>query len=138
MTQVRTNIFWLTIGHAIAPDCLPSRCPQMDLFSFGGAHNEEDEGQDDVRIWYTSLDEFRPLNQRFHTGKFMESYYAKSIKTGQHLVVKKYIKGTQPADPLTCVATPDMSFCRLRANYFTRELPSTNDVSAPACLLQLI
>ena len=81
-----------------ASDLRSPCCPQLDLFSFGGTHHEVDEEQADVRVWYTSLEEFRPLNQCFHTGKFMECYYAKSIKTGQHLVVKKYTKGT-PASP---------------------------------------
>lgn len=67
----------------------------MSLFSFGSAAQQDDDlrEQAEARIWYTSLEEFKPLNQRFFAGEFKESFYAKSLKTGEYHVIKKYCRG---------------------------------------------
>ena len=70
--------------------------PQMNLLSFGTLDKEEEDGEGEEvvsRVWYTSADDFKPLKQRFYSRGYKESYYAYSLKTNEHLVVKKYIRG---------------------------------------------
>ena len=72
---------------------------QLNLFSFGNATDqEEDNTVVEARVWHTSLDEFKPLTQKFFSSGFKESYYAKSLKTGEYHVIKKYYKGEADSD----------------------------------------
>ena len=62
------------------------------MFSFRNAELEE-EDKVETRVWHTSLDEFKPLTQKFFSLGFKESHYGRSLRTGEYHVIKKYYKG---------------------------------------------
>lgn len=56
----------------------------------GGEESAEEEGVQD--LWFTSLDDFKPLCHMVHRGHIMTAWFAQANKTGQHFVLKKYDK----------------------------------------------
>jgi hypothetical protein len=66
------------------------------MMSNNGAEEGEAEAEPEEAAgptWFTSLEEFRPLQYRYYSGAFMESYFACTVKTGEHYVLKRYFKG---------------------------------------------
>eukprot|EP00775_Hariotina_reticulata_P006582 gene6582-6810_t len=43
-------------------------------------------------LWFTSLDDFKPICHMLHRGRYMTAYFACAIKTGQHFLLKKFDK----------------------------------------------
>ncbi|KXZ51578.1 hypothetical protein GPECTOR_12g541 [Gonium pectorale] len=52
--------------------------------------NEEDD--EDGRLWFTSLNDFKPLTFKYLTGRYSSAYFACSVKTGQHYILKQFEK----------------------------------------------
>ncbi len=57
--------------------------------SVGDGTTDEGMGDD---LWFTSLDDFKPLCHMLHRGRYVTSYFACAHKTGQHFLLKKYEK----------------------------------------------
>lgn len=53
---------------------------------------EPEEEEPDEELWFTSMDDFKPVCHMLHRGKFMTAYFACANRTGQHFVLKKYDK----------------------------------------------
>eukprot|EP00879_Flechtneria_rotunda_P028221 GHRR01030310.1.p1 GENE.GHRR01030310.1~~GHRR01030310.1.p1 ORF type:complete len:256 (+),score=66.20 GHRR01030310.1:1141-1908(+) len=49
-----------------------------------------EEQQED--LWFTGLDDFKPICHMLHRGRYMTAYFACANKTGQHFLLKKYDK----------------------------------------------
>lgn len=62
-------------------------------------HQEYDDELDDdelgieSKLWYTSLNDFKPLTFKYLSGRYSSAYFACSVKTGQHYILKKFEKG---------------------------------------------
>lgn len=54
------------------------------------ADAEAEQEQDD--LWFTSLDDFKPICHMLHKGKYMSAYFACANRTGQHFLLKKFDK----------------------------------------------
>eukprot|EP00879_Flechtneria_rotunda_P024243 GHRR01025691.1.p1 GENE.GHRR01025691.1~~GHRR01025691.1.p1 ORF type:complete len:296 (+),score=91.27 GHRR01025691.1:419-1306(+) len=52
-----------------------------------------EEQQED--LWFTGLDDFKPICHMLHRGRYMTAYFACANKTGQHFLLKKYDKREQ-------------------------------------------
>jgi hypothetical protein len=69
----------------------------VDQRSDGGDLQGEEEGhaEEDAErgFWYTSMEQFKPLHHKLHRGKHMTAYFACSVITGEHFVLKAYPKG---------------------------------------------
>lgn len=71
---------------------------------FGGTmgRNSSSSKSDDTapqqeELWFTGLDDFKPICHMLHRGRYMSAYFACANKTGQHFLLKKYDKRKQPA-----------------------------------------
>lgn len=43
-------------------------------------------------LWFTGLDDFKPICHMLHRGRTMTAYFACAHATGQHFLLKKYDK----------------------------------------------
>jgi hypothetical protein len=71
--------------------------------SMGGrqeAQQQEEEGGRD--LWFTRLEDFKPLCHMLHRGHAMTGWFAQANKTGHHYVLKKYDK-REPGRRLHCL-----------------------------------
>jgi hypothetical protein len=41
----------------------------LSLLRKDGEHNDDDDDQEHKNVWYESLDAFKPLSYRMHTGR---------------------------------------------------------------------
>ena len=53
----------------------------------GGAQGEGEEEE-----WFTGLEQFKPLCHMLHRGHAMQAWFAQSLVSGRHFVLKKYDK----------------------------------------------
>ncbi|GAX84166.1 hypothetical protein CEUSTIGMA_g11589.t1 [Chlamydomonas eustigma] len=53
--------------------------------------------------WLTSLEEFKPVTLQLHSNKIRQTFFARSIHSGKHYVLKKYEKGEMNSAELTSV-----------------------------------
>jgi hypothetical protein len=56
-----------------------------------GAGGSSGEGEAEA-LWFTGLEDFKPLCHMVHRGHVMTAWFAQANKTGQHFVLKKYDK----------------------------------------------
>ncbi len=72
--------------------------PALQVFAklmnqeYEDAWDDEDE-EDDGRLWFTSLNDFKPLTFKYLTGRYSSAFFACSVKTGQHYILKQFEKG---------------------------------------------
>lgn len=63
----------------------------------GKEYQEEGAGEQEVveaaPLWFTSLDDFKPITFMYYRGRYMCSFFACSIRTGEHFILKKYERG---------------------------------------------
>ncbi|KAG2498335.1 hypothetical protein HYH03_003595 [Edaphochlamys debaryana] len=52
----------------------------------------EDEPEPEGPLWFTSLADFKPLTFKYLTGRFTHAYFACSVKTGEHYILKQFEK----------------------------------------------
>ncbi|KAF6262064.1 hypothetical protein COO60DRAFT_1699492 [Scenedesmus sp. NREL 46B-D3] len=62
------------------------------LMGRGSASSRADAGEEAEALWFTSLDDFKPICHMLHRGRYMTAYFACANKTGQHFLLKKYDK----------------------------------------------
>ncbi|GLC37330.1 hypothetical protein PLESTM_000569200 [Pleodorina starrii] len=55
--------------------------------------SEEDELGVEGKLWFTSLSDFKPLTFKYLSGRYSSAFFACSVKTGQHYILKKFEKG---------------------------------------------
>jgi len=64
--------------------------------SLGGARSGEGaEGEDEEAsrdLWFTQLEDFKPLCHMLHRGHVMTAWFAQANRTGHHFVLKKFDK----------------------------------------------
>lgn len=58
-------------------------------------NSHADDEQEPAPKWFTSLEDFHPLQYRYHQGKYMESWFACALVTGEHFILKKCLKGEE-------------------------------------------
>ncbi|GFR45653.1 hypothetical protein Agub_g7064 [Astrephomene gubernaculifera] len=51
----------------------------------------EEEGEEG-RLWFTSLADFKPLTFKYLSGRYSSAFFACSVKTGQHYILKQFEK----------------------------------------------
>jgi hypothetical protein len=49
--------------------------------------------QEEGPLWFTSLEEFKPLEYAFHSGRYVTAFFACRKVTGEHFVLKRFDKG---------------------------------------------
>ncbi|GIL46486.1 hypothetical protein Vafri_3454 [Volvox africanus] len=54
---------------------------------------EEDDMGVDGKLWFTSLNDFKPLTFKYLSGRYSSAFFACSVKTGEHYILKKFEKG---------------------------------------------
>ncbi|GLI59304.1 hypothetical protein VaNZ11_001157 [Volvox africanus] len=54
---------------------------------------DEDDVGVDGKLWFTSLNDFKPLTFKYLSGRYSSAFFACSVKTGQHYILKKFDKG---------------------------------------------
>ncbi|PNH03336.1 hypothetical protein TSOC_010613 [Tetrabaena socialis] len=52
----------------------------------------EEEEEEAGPLWFTSLAEFKPLTFKYRSGRYSSCYFACSVKTGEHYILKQYEK----------------------------------------------
>ena len=57
-----------------------------------GSSKSDDAATEQEELWFTSLDDFKPICHMLHRGRYMMAYFACANKTGQHFLLKKYDK----------------------------------------------
>lgn len=58
-----------------------------------GHSSKSDQSSDEAEeLWFTSLDDFKPICHMLHRGRYMAAYFACANKTGQHFLLKKFDK----------------------------------------------
>jgi hypothetical protein len=72
-------------GPAAAPTPHNAACPALP--------QEEEQPQEEGPLWFTSLEEFKPLQYAFHSGRYVLVYFACCKRTGEHFVLKRFDKG---------------------------------------------
>jgi len=75
----------------------------------------DDAGPQQEELWFTGLDDFKPICHMLHRGRYMSAYFACANKTGQHFLLKKFDKRKQLALHASLMIT--LSAARLPASY---------------------
>lgn len=57
-----------------------------------GSSKSDAEAEEQEELWFTSLDDFKPICHMLHRGRYMTAYFACANKTGQHFLLKKFDK----------------------------------------------
>lgn len=78
-----------------------------------GSSKSDDAGADQEELWFTSLDDFKPICHMLHRGRFMTAYFACANKTGQHFLLKKYDKRKHLSGTPESAAAPQAGACVL-------------------------
>lgn len=60
--------------------------------SSGGSSKSDKSAEEQEELWFTSLDDFKPICHMLHRGRYMTAYFACANKTGQHFLLKKFDK----------------------------------------------
>ncbi|WIA20932.1 hypothetical protein OEZ85_005274 [Tetradesmus obliquus] len=69
------------------------------LMGRASSSSKADADEEEEELWFTSLDDFKPICHMLHRGRYMTAYFACANKTGQHFLLKKYDKHkTVPAE----------------------------------------
>lgn len=68
-----------------------------------GSSKSEQSAEEQEELWFTSLDDFKPICHMLHRGRYMVAYFACANKTGQHFLLKKF-------DKRECVLTRALSW----------------------------
>lgn len=62
-----------------------------------GSGKSEASAEEQEELWFTSLDDFKPICHMLHRGRYMTAYFACANKTGQHFLLKKFDKRASAA-----------------------------------------
>lgn len=60
--------------------------------SSGHSSKSDQSSEEAEELWFTSLDDFKPICHMLHRGRYMAAYFACANKTGQHFLLKKFDK----------------------------------------------
>jgi hypothetical protein len=70
-----------------------------------GSNKSDESAEEQEELWFTSLDDFKPICHMLHRGRYMTAYFACANKTGQHFLLKKFDKRECQEADLHCVNT---------------------------------